>query len=58
MPQYNKKDNELLWAACEIINDYENFGEVLQTDKNGEYGHTTAIFRLQVAVNRLLEKKT
>jgi len=57
MPSYPKRKDELLWAACKVINDYEQHGEVLQADENGEYGRTTSIFQLQVAVNRLLENR-
>jgi hypothetical protein len=36
----------LLLAAEEIIDDFENFGEVLQQDEDFEYGPNSAIGRL------------
>jgi len=42
-------------AACGIIDDYERYGEVLQVDANGEYEETTAIFKLQEAVDNIIK---
>ena len=41
---------ELYQTACEILNDFDNYGEVLQTDINGEYGKEATIEKLRTAV--------
>jgi len=49
---------KLFDAACEIVEDYKEWGEVLQVDENGKYGKTTAIFKLQKAVDDILKLNT
>lgn len=44
LPEQHRK---LILAAQEIINDFDSYGEVLQTDDDGEYGETTAISMLR-----------
>lgn len=46
---------QLLLAAQEILRDFDDWGEVLQTDALGEYGPTTAIERLRKAVKAVYE---
>ncbi len=46
--------SKLFDAACDLIDDYERYGEVLQTDVDGKYGDTTPIFKLTKAVNDIL----
>ena len=41
--------------AMEIINDFDEFGEVLQTDGNGEYGSDAPIEKLRTSVNEYRE---
>lgn len=40
---------ELYQAACEVLDDFDNYGEVLQVDDFGEYGKDSAIERLRKA---------
>jgi hypothetical protein len=40
----------LLTAVDEILEDFDIYGEVLQTDEEGEYGPKTAIEKLRQAV--------
>jgi len=42
--------NPLLAAAMEIVNDFDTYGEVIQTGKGGEYGSDSAIEILREAV--------
>ena len=37
----------MFWAAIEVIEDYDNFGEVLQMDEDCEYGKESAIEKLK-----------
>jgi len=41
----------LLTAVKEILEDFDKYGEVLQTDEEGEYGPKTAIEKLRQAVD-------
>lgn len=45
-----EKHGELILAAQEVISDFDTYGEVLQTDDDGEYGPTTAIEKLREAL--------
>jgi hypothetical protein len=47
----------LLTAAKEILEDFDTYGEVLQTDEEGKYGPTTAIEKLRQAVNSFGQEK-
>jgi hypothetical protein len=47
----------ILTAANEILEDFDTYGEVLQTDEEGEYGPTTAIEKLRQAVNFFRQEK-
>ncbi|KKN56246.1 hypothetical protein LCGC14_0573910 [marine sediment metagenome] len=47
-----QRDN-LLDVAREIVSDFDNYGEVLQTGFDGEYGNDTAIGRLVIIVDRI-----
>jgi len=42
-------------AASEIVDDFEEWGPVLQANENGEYDADTAIKRLQVLRNEIIE---
>jgi len=61
----NKKQQEsqddatdmLLTAAKEILEDFDTYGEVLQTDEEGEYGPKTAIEKLRQAVGFFRQEK-
>jgi len=44
---------ELYYAALEILDDFDTFGEVLQVDDNGEYGEDTAITKLRKALEKM-----
>lgn len=50
----DKKIQELLEATVQIINEFDEYGEVLQIgmdDKDGIYGPTSAIERLRAAAS-------
>jgi len=61
----NKKQQEsqddatdmLLAAAKQILDDFDTYGEVLQTDEEGEYGPKTAIEKLRQAVDFFRQEK-
>ena len=61
----NKKQREsqddatdmILTAARELLEHFDNYGEVLQTDEEGKYGPTTAIEKLRQAVNSFGQEK-
>ena len=40
----------LLYYAQRIVEDFDNYGEVLQNDDDGEYGPTSGIERLRAAI--------
>jgi len=44
---------DLIRAAKEVVNDFEIYGEVLQSNENGEYDNTTAIRKLQIALENM-----
>lgn len=48
-----EKYKDVLDAAHEILGDFDNWGPVLQTDDNSEYGPESPIERLRAAVNRV-----
>lgn len=41
--------DDLVIAVADILSDFDDFGEVLQTDDAGEYGPNSAIERLRRA---------
>lgn len=41
--------DKLYEAVVEILNDFDTYGEVLQTDENGEYGDNSPIEKLREA---------
>jgi len=45
-----KHEQKLMDAAREILSDFNQYGEVLQTGDNGEYGMDSAIGRLNSAI--------
>lgn len=47
----------LLTAAKEILDDFDTYGEVLQTDEEGKYGPKTAIEKLRQAVGFFTQGK-
>lgn len=52
-PESEQQQTDLLVAAQEIVSDFENYGEVLQTGFDGEYGKDTAIYKLSAAVKQI-----
>jgi hypothetical protein len=47
---------EFYCMASEIVDDFEDYGPVLQADENGEYTDETVIRRLQTARNELIKQ--
>ena len=45
---------KLYYAALEVMDDFDTYGEVLQANDCGEYGETTAIGKLKRAL-RMME---
>ena len=45
---------ELYLAASEIVDDFEDYGPVLQANADGSYDESTVIGRLILARNRVL----
>ena len=45
---------EFYLAASEIVDDFEDWGPVLQADLSGEYDETTSISRLRKARNAII----
>ena len=45
---------EFYSMASEVVDDFEDYGPVLQGDENGSYSGATVIRRLQVARNEFL----
>jgi len=43
------------WWASEIVDDYEDYGPMLQANENGEYDDETTIIKLRNARNALIE---
>lgn len=52
-----QQQEELLSVAQEIVSDFDNYGEVLQTGFDGGYGKDTAIYRLRAIVKQIKEVK-
>lgn len=52
-PESVQHQKALLEAAQEVVSDFDNYGEVLQTGFDGGYGKDTAIYKLGIAVNRI-----
>jgi hypothetical protein len=46
----------LYLAASEVVNDFEDYGSVLQANEHGEYDEATAIGRLKRVRNEILEE--
>ena len=49
--QLTEPVQDVIRAAQEVVNDFENFGEVLQTGDGGEYDETSPIGRLTEVLN-------
>lgn len=47
------KIDRVINAAHEIVDDFDAYGEVLQTDDQNEYGETSAIERLRAALKEV-----
>lgn len=47
------KVEKLQDAAVEVIDDFDTYGEVLQTDGNDDYSPNTAIERLRTALKEM-----
>lgn len=47
---------EFYSLASEIVDDFEDYGPVLQADENGEYSEETVIRRLQRVRNEIISK--
>ena len=52
-PESAQQQEDLLWAAKEIMSDFNRYGEVLQVGDNGEYGRKSAIGRLNTAIQQI-----
>ena len=50
-----QQQEDLLDIAREIVSDFNNYGEVLQTGFDGGYGADTAIGRLSVIIKQIEE---
>ena len=50
-----RADN-LITAALRVVNEFDRWGEVLQSDSDGLYGPETAIEQLRVAAVRIVER--
>lgn len=46
---------EFYCMASEVVDDFEDYGPVLQADEHGAYSDETTIKRLQAARNSLIE---
>jgi hypothetical protein len=46
---------EFYCMASEVVDDFEDYGPVLQADEEGVYSDETAIKRLQAARSRVIE---
>lgn len=46
---------EFYCMASEVVDDFEDYGPVIQADENGEYTDSTTIGRLRMARNQLVE---
>jgi hypothetical protein len=44
---------ELYCMASEVVDDFEDYGPVLQADEHGEYSEATTLRRLQTARNEI-----
>lgn len=42
--------NYLVKFSKQIVDDFDNYGEVLQADENGEYSKNSAIMRLKTVL--------
>ena len=49
---------ELENAACNIVDSFDNYGEVLQTDINGTYGPNSDIEILRKAIENFRKETT
>jgi len=46
---------EFYCMASEVVDDFEDYGPILQADEDGAYSDETTIRRLQAARNRVIE---
>lgn len=46
---------EFYCMASEVVDDFEDYGPVLQADESGQYSDETVIRRLQKARNELIQ---
>lgn len=51
--EQTQQQKDLVDAAREIVSDFDNYGEVLQTGFQGDYGKDTAIGRLSAAIQQI-----
>jgi len=42
----------IILIAMELLEEFDEYGEVLQTDEDGEYGPTSTIERLRAAIEK------
>jgi hypothetical protein len=47
---------ELYCQASEVVDDFNEFGPVLQADADGQYSNETTIRRLEAVRNRIVSK--
>jgi hypothetical protein len=51
MTRQTHADITLVQAAMDVLDDFEAYGPVLQSDEHGDYGPATAIAKLRDAVD-------
>lgn len=54
--EYPHLVHALYLAASEVVDDFEDYGCVLQSNEHGEYDEGTAIGRLKEVRNEILEE--
>ena len=47
---------EFYSVASEVVDDFEDYGPILQANEDGAYTEDTTIVRLQAARNEIIEK--
>ncbi len=55
LAEHPEKLSELYLAASEIVDDFSDYGAVLQANSEGEYDGTTAIEKLRIARDEIVD---
>lgn len=53
MPENESAIQDIVDAAHNIVVDFDNYGEVLQTDESGNYGPESSLGQLRTALEKL-----